>query len=31
MSNGNNTTEYVLKLDVAKELYMLARNEKGKL
>ena len=30
VSNGNNTTEYVLKLDVAKELSMLARNEKGK-
>lgn len=30
VSNGNNTTEYILKLDVAKELSMLARNEKGK-
>ena len=30
VSNGNNTTEYVLKLDVAKELAMLSRSEKGK-
>ena len=30
MSNGNNTTEYILKLDVAKELAMLSRSEKGK-
>ena len=30
MSNGNNTTEYILKLDVAKELSMLSRSEKGK-
>ena len=31
MSNGNNTTEYILKLDVAKELSMLSRSEKGKI
>ena len=30
VSNGNNTTEYILKLDVAKELSMLSRSEKGK-
>ena len=30
VSNGNNTTEYILKLDVAKELAMLSRSEKGK-
>ena len=30
VSNGNNTTEYILKLDVAKELTMLSRSEKGK-
>ena len=30
MSNGNKTTEFILKIDVAKELSMLARNEKGK-
>ena len=29
VSNGNNTTEYILKLDVAKELSMLSRSEKG--
>ena len=31
MTNGNETTEYILKLDVAKEISMLARSEKGKL
>ena len=30
VSNGNNTTEYILKLVVAKELAMLSRSEKGK-
>ena len=30
MSNGNNTTDYILKIDMAKELSMLARTEKGK-
>ena len=28
VSNGNKTSDYILKLDVAKELSMLARNEK---
>ena len=30
MSNGNLTKDYALSMDMAKELCMLARNEKGK-
>jgi len=29
--NGNKTTEYAISVDMAKELSMLARNEKGKI
>jgi len=31
MSNGNATKDFVLSMDMAKELSMLARNEKGKI
>lgn len=31
MSNGNRTSDYVIEIDMAKELSMLARNEKGKV